>query len=194
MKYFENTEGWANPDFVNIEQVDKKLDSRDKESLSFAYKNNEWIFGSDDDFGKSHRDTTTLPGSRSFGSTYEYHGRLWKDAKILAFWDYPDKKLFTEFLNDLSIRLGEKIKYNNWKIVYWSDDESIEDAIIEPVENFNGTGVDVNSNKMELLKRYHLATGLEKQRLKKLLGFDKYPMKKSNWPKWQKPFESKKEL
>ena len=52
------------------------------------------------------------------------------------------------------------------------------------------TQINIDEEKGELMRQYHVATGLEKSRLAKLLGLNKYIGKVHNWKEWQKPFES----
>ena len=45
-----------------------------------------------------------------------YAGRLWLDSKIIAFWVYPNKKLFESMVEALEFKLDIDIFFNNWKI------------------------------------------------------------------------------
>ena len=61
-----------------------------------------------------------------------YSGRLWKERKMISFWNYPDKKRFFDIIEGLSARLGRE--YNEeidilgdpeWKVEVLPQDKEI---------------------------------------------------------------------
>jgi len=185
-------ESASHPDYLQADEINyvKNLYSSDRETLSFAYDLNteEWVFGTDHDWSNSHRNTSTLyfydedeEDDIEIGKL-EYFGRLWSISKYIIFWNYPSKELFEECIDNLEIRLDEKIWGDDWKIVVneLSGGDNIE---VVPIEDYK-----VSTDFPEEERQIHLLNAKDKNKALKDMGAKP---KIHNWKEWQKPFENK---
>lgn len=136
------TERYSSPDYVDGNEfgLDYDLEPLNKDALSFVYnyQKEEWIFGEDRSYGKSHRMTSNIMkydyesnGFIDIG-LYDLLGRIWRKRKIIIFWTYPDAgEEFNLFIESLENRLNEKVWNNGWRIITF-------DSII-PIEEYNGS-------------------------------------------------------
>ena len=74
---------------------------------------------------------------KPYGRYIKERGRLWKNKKLISFWDYPNKQNFLKLIADLQRELNIRIKNNNWMVeVYPTNDKS--KSILIPVEDYQG--------------------------------------------------------
>jgi hypothetical protein len=115
----------------------------------------------------------------------KYPGRLWIYEKLISFWHYPEnRKIFDSVIKDLEKTISEDqgrplVIGDDWQIDV-RDEEGHYKLI--PITDYHKPKDD---NKMDLTP--HLMSPEDK---KKVLMDQGYRAKKSQWKKWQKPFEN----
>jgi len=101
------------------------------------------------------------------------------------------KYLPINFLDGWKIDYGPVSEYDYETTKFDKYEIGFSYYLLVPVKDFYKLrNIEIDDELSELLKKYHVATGAEKEKLAKELGLTKYPMKVKNWKEWQKPFES----
>lgn len=105
---------------------DDKIPQFEKTSIPFAY-----ITGDEyPEIEKPHLEIGTWGGRHEHILNYKYliskyDGRLWKDIKIISFWEYPEnQEKLKEIVEELENLLNIKIWNNDYKIEIVNKDES----------------------------------------------------------------------
>jgi hypothetical protein len=103
------------PDLV--EYQNEYYDSYEKDAIGFGWLENQLLTG-------HTRHFEMKKGYRR--KDYQYPGRLWTDAKIISFWDYPSNKTeMKKLIEELEAKIG---------IPIWEDEAwllEIEDSYVE---------------------------------------------------------------
>lgn len=108
-----------------------------------------------------------------------YPGRMWLDHKIMAFWVYPNDKLFKSIIHNIEDQQGIQIFNNDWKIEViekngkfkrrkededvYSNTGEYDKAKIIPLDDYAGS-----EDVPEELQIMHLMNWKEKELAKKL--------------------------
>ena len=102
-------------------------------------------------------------------------GRLWKGRKVMSFWTYPDKNLFTKIIDDLELKSSLHIWNNDWlievvidnkdKIVKdlpynWKEDSTIEKGNIKLIL------VDDFEKSKDFKREKHILSPIDKKDIK----------------------------
>ena len=133
-----------------------------------------------------------------------YAGRIWTKLKIISFWVYPNKILFTSILRSLQEKLGIRIFNNDWKVEIIRTDQGIKrkeprdpDVKYWPEEYYVGSRaykktnqeiipiedyVSSEDNTEELIAQ-HLLNWKEKEKEKKKDGVKGFGSAKTAWDK-----------
>jgi len=109
-----------------------------------------------------------------------YSGRLWKDSKIISFWQYPDVKTFNWIITELSRLLShyykEKIDiYNDGWLVevipfdkWHNDDEAFTSELVS-VNDYKGSS---QRNPKDLEQEHNISPLLKQKKFRKGWGSD----------------------
>lgn len=132
-----------------------------------------------------------------------YAGRIWTKLKIISFWVYPNKILFTSIIRALQEKLGIKIFNNGWQIEIIRTDQGIKrrdprdpkkldwddfyvgsrytmktNQELIPIEDYVGS-----EDNPEELRAQHLLNWKEKEKEKKKDGVKGFGSAKTAWDK-----------
>jgi hypothetical protein len=115
-KYQENVffSNIGTPDALDLPNGDELYDS-DDDAIPFEWCPIEGQLAIGD-YGSNHYQLYNRCKNR------EYPGRLWEESKIMAFWLYPDEKMFRIMCNALEKQKGLIILNNGWRVVINSED------------------------------------------------------------------------
>ena len=73
---------------------------------------------------ESEENNMIHPTNEGDEGIWYWHGRIWENEKLLAFWYYPDPELFQDIIDQLSVFLHKKMWDNDWRIKVYKNENS----------------------------------------------------------------------
>ena len=144
-------------------------------------------YGMKDYRGLTHSELSKIHGlTNGYNSSlsrfdWKNAGRLWKNAKVISFWSYPNKSEMPKVLKTLQDEIGINIlKDPEWKIEIYSKEGDHSGWIFIPVTDYVGSD---KLNPSELAKRHVMSPLLKKPNNSAAAKYHKKP-KYAN-PKWK---------
>jgi len=99
------------------------------------------------------KDFFIAPGSHWSRRSYEYDGRIWKDKKLITFWNYPESnKKLKEIIFDIESNFRENIWGKGWKI-------ELKDGDLIPLEDY-----EMSKNRDKEEKQLHTLSPMYKNK------------------------------
>lgn len=166
---------YESPD--NIKFKDKRIIYQDKDAHAFIYydvpkdANGGLWFSDQAGWGHSlfltwisEKYKVTLPSSSNDGKRPIYFGRLWKDSKVISFWEYPKKPIFDK----LMVELKKHVKIDDtWQIDLFNKEHK---PLLIPVDKYSGNEMFDVDGDLRKERELHSMSPVEKQKALKNQG------------------------